>query len=110
MTEEAPAQKKLQEIATKGGSSLRELYALMNQVYIDDKNYQKNINELRQQEIQYLQLQLMKIQTTNEIVKEKLLVYEWDAKLKKQSKFKLFKHGPKKGNPEAGNDSAAGKV
>ena len=110
MDNEAPARKNLEAIAAKGGVRIAEIYTLVNQVYIDDANYQKKVNAMRQEEITYYQLQLMKLQTTNEIVKEKLLVYELDKKLKKQSKFKLFHHGSKKGSPETGKDPAAGEV
>ena len=117
MDNEAPARKNLEAIAAKADTRLAEIYTLVNQVYIDDTNYQKKVNAMRQEEITYYQLQLMKLQTTNEIVKEKLLVYELDKKLKEQSAekekksfFKIFHHGPKKGSPEAGSDSQPGKV
>lgn len=75
------AEESLREIAQKSGTSIKNIYALVTQAYIDDARYQEKINHLRNIEIQYEQLKLMRVQTANELIQNELLSFKLKRKV-----------------------------
>jgi uncharacterized membrane protein len=67
------AEEKLRTIAEASKVSMREIYSLVNQVYIDDENLQKRFATAKNAEIAVKQMKLMEVQTHNETMKELLL-------------------------------------
>lgn len=85
------AEEQLREIANKSNTSIKNIYALVTQAFIDDTNYQKRVNEMRNAEVQYDQLKLLKMQTANELIQNQLLSFTLSRKLKIRKFFGLIK-------------------
>jgi hypothetical protein len=93
------AEDELREIATATNRSMRDIYRLVNQVYIDDENFQKRFAQAKQAEVSVKQLKLMEVQTHNETMRELLLEKKlsrmiwWSRKKEKFTKiFKKHEH------------------
>lgn len=86
------AEEQLREIANKAGTSIKQIYSLVTQAYIDDTHYQEKVNQLRNVEVQYKQLRLLNIQTDNGLIENELLAYKLR---RKQWWMKLFSKSPK---------------
>lgn len=85
------AEQKLQAAAEKSGLTMKDIYALCNQVYIEDANYQEKLNRIRQIEVSYKQLQLMDIQTANERMQNVLLQEKLNRRIARLNRVKKFK-------------------
>lgn len=85
------AEESLREIAQKSGTSIKNIYALVTQAYIDDARYQEKINHLRNIEIQYEQLKLMRVQTANELIQNELLSFKLKRKVWIRRKLGIIK-------------------
>ena len=85
------AHEALRKIASKSDTSVRAIYQLVTQAFADDEKYQKTVNAVRNQEIQYKQLELLRIQTTNELIQNQLLSFTLKRKLKIRKFFGLIK-------------------
>jgi hypothetical protein len=85
------AEQQLQEIATKGGVSMKTIYALCNQVFIEDTNYQEKVQRMRQIDVQARQLQLMDIQTANERINNILLSRVLNNRMRRMTRMDKIK-------------------
>ena len=70
------AEQSLREIAQRADVSIKTIYSLVTQAYINDAHYQEKVNGLRSIEVQYKQLELMRLQVANEIIENKLLSFK----------------------------------
>lgn len=87
------AEQQLQEIARKAEVSMKSIYALCNQVYIEEANYAEKLQRMRQLDLQHKQMNLMEIQTSNEKLNQILLTAKLQRhvnRLNRVTKFKSF--------------------
>jgi len=85
------AEETLREIAKKSDTSIRTIYELVTIVYANDAKYQKSVNEIRNNEIQYEELKLMRLQTANELIQNELLLFKLKRKIWIRKKLGLIK-------------------
>ena len=67
------AEEQLKKYSETLGVSMRDLRQLVLNVFIEDENYVKRINEARSQQVQSKQLALLDVQLRNRGMKEVLL-------------------------------------
>lgn len=109
------AEDTLREIAQASNVSMKTIYALVNQVYIDEANHQEKLQKMRQLDVQHKQLQLMELQTSNEKINQVILSYKLERlanRIKFRSKIKSFfklKRHDKAGNNLSGQEVPARK-
>ena len=87
------AEEQLRQYAVTLGISMRELRQLVMQVYIDDENFQKRIQESMQHQVNSKQLSLMEINTRiagmEAIITERKM-NKMQSRLKRTEKIKSF--------------------
>jgi hypothetical protein len=84
------AENQLREIATKAGVTIREIYQLVNKVYIDEENLQKRLYDLKNAEMQNRQLMLYDLQMKNEGLNNKILVFKLMRKERNINRIEKF--------------------
>ena len=93
-------EEKLRSIAMAGNVSMRDIYNIVNQCYINEENFAKRKFALEQQQFQQKQLSLMDIQLHNEAMKEMLLKRKLEKMIWRMGKWeslkKLFIYGRNK--------------
>lgn len=97
------AEQRLREIAEASGETMRNMYQMVQQVYRDEDNFQKQQISLNQNKVNAKQLALMDVQLHNETMREIMLqrklnrvmwrLRKWEAV---KSIFKKKNHGGNK--------------
>lgn len=85
------AEDKLRQHATTLGCSMRDLRQLVLQVFIDDENFQKRINESMQQQIQAKQIKLLDVELNNRGMEETLLQAKLHRKIARIKRWEKIK-------------------
>lgn len=85
------AKDQLQQIATAAGTSYKELRTLVIQDNIDEENFVKRMVTAKQNQVQDMQLNLMRVQLHNEQMKEIILSGKLKRKVWRETKYQQFK-------------------
>lgn len=85
------AEERLKEIASKAGCTMRELYEIVNKVYIDDAKFKDRIVEQKTKELQMKQAELAFINYENSIMENTLLAFRLKRAVWWRKKLGLIK-------------------
>lgn len=90
MSKQSPMDE-LKAIADACGKSVRDIRQIVMQVYVDDENFAKRALTAKQHHIQDLQMNLMRLQTNNESMREVMLQAKLRRSVWRETKYSQFK-------------------